>query len=192
MSIRTACLAVLGTVVTIAAISLAAASGSVGIYGIIEKVVFEPSAQAPERVQVFGAFAYADGRGASADGMSPVRRGYLYFRVAPDGARRDQIVTEWRDLAAAAGTGQAVAFGSWGYIAGFGSLDPAERPSAPSVILEMYPGRGVPADMRVRPASEAPSAPAAYVTETGVVRIPEEGNRAEVVRRLKAALAAAR
>ena len=165
-------------------------SGSVGIYGIVDKVVFEPNEQAPERVQVWGAFAYADGSGGAADTMSAVRRGYLYFRVAPGGvSSRDQIVTEWRDLKTVAGTGQAVAFGSWGYIAGFTSLDPAARPSAPSVILEMYPGRGVPADMRVRPATEPPSAPAAYLTQTGIVRLPETGSRAEVVRRLKAALA---
>ena len=40
------------------------ASGPVGIYGIVQRVVFEPSERAPERLQVWGAFAYAElGRG---------------------------------------------------------------------------------------------------------------------------------
>ena len=37
------------------------ASGPLGIYGIVEKVVFEPNEQAPERIQLWGAFAYVDG-----------------------------------------------------------------------------------------------------------------------------------
>src|SRR5437899_4725364 len=37
------------------------ASGPVGIYAIIEKVIFEPNEQAPERIQIWGAFAVVDG-----------------------------------------------------------------------------------------------------------------------------------
>src|SRR2546427_12470263 len=37
------------------------ASGPVGIYAIIEKVIFEPSEQAPERIQIWGAFAVVEG-----------------------------------------------------------------------------------------------------------------------------------
>ncbi len=38
----------------------AQASDDVGIYGVITKVIFEPSAAHPQRVQVFGAFSIAD------------------------------------------------------------------------------------------------------------------------------------
>ncbi|MBW8895458.1 MAG: hypothetical protein JF613_04655 [Acidobacteria bacterium] len=41
------------------------ASDMVGIYGIVEKVVLEPSDAAPQRVQVWGAFALAEGRGST-------------------------------------------------------------------------------------------------------------------------------
>jgi len=32
------------------------ASGRIGFYGIVEKVVFEPNETAPERIQIWGAF----------------------------------------------------------------------------------------------------------------------------------------
>src|SRR5437879_11685695 len=37
------------------------ASGPVGIYDIIEKVIFEPNEQAPERIQIWGGFAVGHG-----------------------------------------------------------------------------------------------------------------------------------
>ena len=54
------------------------ASGPIGIYGIVEKVVFEPNERSPERIQVWGAFAYVDGGANSGLGVSAVKRGYLY------------------------------------------------------------------------------------------------------------------
>lgn len=48
--------------VAIAAAATGSASGAIGIYGIVERVVFEPDERTPTRVQVWGAFAYADGR----------------------------------------------------------------------------------------------------------------------------------
>jgi hypothetical protein len=168
------------------------ASGPIGLYGIVEKVVFEPNEQAPERVQVWGAFAYAEGAGASA--FSPVRVGYLYFKL-PDvipGFRNqsaiDTIKKEWADLKAVSATGEAVAFGRWTYIAGFGSLDPAQRPVPPSVILHSRPQGGDVSDLRVRPATEPPSSPAVYETNAGIVKIPAQGNQAGIVKQLKDAL----
>src|SRR5947199_9906383 len=58
------------------------ASDPVGIYAVVEKVVFEPSESAPERIQIWGAFALTDGR--SGDGYLRAQRGYLYFTL-PDG-----------------------------------------------------------------------------------------------------------
>ena len=37
------------------------ASGPVGIYAMVDKVVFEPNDTAPERIQIWGAFALVDG-----------------------------------------------------------------------------------------------------------------------------------
>ena len=58
----------LGILVLLWAVSLSA-SGPVGIYGIIDKVVFEPNEQNAERLQVWGVFAYVDG-GASTGGTN--------------------------------------------------------------------------------------------------------------------------
>ena len=48
----------LGAVIVLCAAAALRGSGPVGIFGIVEKVVFEPDERAPERIQVFGAFAY--------------------------------------------------------------------------------------------------------------------------------------
>jgi len=55
------------------------ASGPIGIYGVVERVVFEPSEQSPQRVRVFGAFALVDGGVNNPVGTSTPRRGFLYF-----------------------------------------------------------------------------------------------------------------
>lgn len=83
------------------------ASDPVGVYGVIEKVVFEPDATAPQRVQVWGAFALSDGQ--SGDNYLPPQRGYLYYTLTP--GKEDICKKEWADLATVAGTGQAVGFG---------------------------------------------------------------------------------
>lgn len=170
------------------------ASGPLGIYGIVEKVVFEPAESAPERVQVWGAFAYVDGNQQTAIVASPARRGYLYFKlpsIAANNSTQKEIEAakvEWADLKAVAGTRQAVGFGTWGYIAGFAALSPDAQPVRPSVILERMPGGGRATDLRVRPASEAPASPATYQPNAGVVKLPETGNHAAVVKDLRAAL----
>jgi hypothetical protein len=74
------------------------ASGQAGIYGVIERVVFEPNDQSPERVQIWGAFAliermpldYNGPNNTRLDGQNftnyqyqPPTRGYLYFKLPP-------------------------------------------------------------------------------------------------------------
>jgi len=170
-----------------------AASGPVGIYGIVEKVVFEPDEAGSERVQVWGAFAYAE---TSTGGWrtSKVARGYLYFRAPSPAAlaalreTADNVRREWADLKAVAGTGQVVAFGSWGYIGGFDALDPGVGSATPPYVLEWAPQGGAKTDLRVRPASEPPASPAMYQTNAGVVRLTEQGSHAELVRTLRDAI----
>ena len=145
---------------------------------------------AAERVQLWGAFAYVDGVN-NTGAVSKASRGYLYFRL-PDGGRDVDIANvkrEWADLKSVAGTGQAVAFGHWGYIAAFSSLQPDRKTTAPSTIYHNLAGRNLTADMRVRPAEETPSAPVVYQTNIGVVKLSEQGNHADIVKKLKEALA---
>ena len=85
----------------------ALASDPVGIYALVDKVVFEPNETNPERIQIRGAFAIAEGYGST---YKNAQRGYLYYKVNPD--KPTACRNEWADLKAVAGTGQIVAFGS--------------------------------------------------------------------------------
>jgi hypothetical protein len=173
---------------------IVSASGPVGIYGIVEKVVFELDEKAPERVQVWGAFMYVDG-GASGRGLGVSRaaRGYLYFTLPrPDvrGATPQDVPNarrEWADMKRIAGTGQAIGFGAWGYIGGFEGLSPDVTKKYPPYILQAAPHGGDHADLRVRPASERPGAPAAYQTDAGIVKLTESSHP-EVLKQLRDAL----
>ena len=83
-----------------------AASDPVGIYAFVDKVVLEPSDGSPERIQVWGGFALAEGRGYE---YAAGQRGYMYFTVKP--GEEEICRKEWNDLKSLAGTGQIVAFG---------------------------------------------------------------------------------
>lgn len=101
----------IGGVMVLAACALATvtlrASDFVGIYGVIEKVVVEPGDAAPQRVQIWGAFALSDGQRGSNYG--PAQRGYLYYRC-PAG-QEATCRREWDDLKSVAGKDTGVGFG---------------------------------------------------------------------------------
>ena len=86
--------------------STAMASDPVGVYAFVDKVVLEPSDGQPERIQVWGGFALAEGRG---DTYMPAKRGYMYFMVKP--GEEEVTRKEWNDLKSLAGGEQFVAFG---------------------------------------------------------------------------------
>jgi hypothetical protein len=169
-------------------------SGGIGFYGIVERVVFEPSEASAERIQVWGAFAYVDLLRPASVTVSRPERGYLYFRVRSDipGFTSDREVAnnrrEWADLKALAGTGQAIGFGSWGYIGAFSVLDPKGVAGPPSYLYENKPSGGARADLRVRPANEAPANPATYQTEIGIVKLSDQGSHAAIVKALRETL----
>ena len=101
----------IGGVLTLAACALAtvtvAASDFVGVYAVVEKVVLEPSEAAPQRIQIWGAFALSDGlRGSN---YGPAQRGYLYYSC-PAG-QEATCRREWNDLKAVAGQDTGVGFG---------------------------------------------------------------------------------
>ena len=182
--------------VLLAASASLSASGRIGFYGIVEKVVFEPNETAPERIQVWGAFMYVDGGASKNFATSAAKRGYLYFKIQSlhpgytSQAQMDLTKKEWADLKGVAGTGQAVAFGSYGYIGSFGVLEPGGVAAPPSFLFENRPAGGDQADLRVRPATEAPSNPATYQTETGIVKLNEASSHGIVIRQLKEVLKA--
>lgn len=86
----------------------ARASDPNGIYAFVDRVVFEPSEAAPERLQVWGGFALA--KTGDRDNYQNAERGHMYFKLRSG----DEAVCkkEWADLKSVAGTRQIVAFGS--------------------------------------------------------------------------------
>ena len=79
-----------------------------GVYARIDKVVFEPNESAPERIQIWGAFALASKKDRNS--YEPAERGYLYYSLKP--GKEEVCRKEWADLKAVAGTGEIVSFGS--------------------------------------------------------------------------------
>jgi len=172
-------IALASVILALAAVELSA-SGPVGIYGIIEKVVFEPNEGAADRLQVWGAFAYTDGYGGGA-AVSQAKRGYLYFQIPDRG--NSIVLREWQDLKSVAGTGQVVGFGKWVYIGRFGDISPDELGKY-GIYL---PAGGQRQYVRVRPELEKLSNPATYSTNAGVVKIGE-GSHAALIKLLRDAL----
>lgn len=83
------------------------ASDPVGVYAVIEKIVLEPTDAAPERVQIWGAFALAERD--STDTYGAARRGYLYYSC-PQG-QEHVCRNEWADLKSVAGKSTGIGFG---------------------------------------------------------------------------------
>jgi hypothetical protein len=85
----------------------ARASDPMALYARVDRVVVEPTGDAPQTIQVWGVFALArpDDRN---DYLAPVR-GYLYFSLKDNSKA---ALAEWADLQTVAGTGQIVSLGS--------------------------------------------------------------------------------
>src|SRR6476620_8134603 len=79
------------------------ASDPTGIYGFVDRVVFEPNDTAPERVQVWGGFTLSK-IGAGNVQYYDAERGYLYFTLRP--GDEEVCKKEWADLKSVAGTKQ--------------------------------------------------------------------------------------
>lgn len=157
---------VLAALIVLLLVSNLKGSGLFAVCAIVEKVVFEPSESAPERVQVWGAFTF--GNSASSGNYLGVERGYLYFRLpAPSEGGTPAVVStvkkEWMDLKSVAGTGQAIAFGNWRYTG------------------------AVKTDLRIRTESEQPASAAAYATNVGLVKL-DSPSHAILIDELKQAL----
>jgi hypothetical protein len=107
----------------------ALASDPVGVYALVDKVVFEPNDTSPQSIQIWGAFAIAQGRG---DTYRDAQRGYLYYKVNPD--KPDACRKEWKDLKSVAGTGQIVAFASR-----YGAKGTLRKKNAKAQNPDVYP-----------------------------------------------------
>jgi len=155
----------------------------VQIYGIVERVVFEPNERAPERIKIYGAFAflYTNQEPVSngADPYTP-HKGYLYFKLptVPDDAAAKR---EWADLKAVAGTGQPIMFGSWSS----GYLGLAKDSRSKSGFVSSIDSREV---LRVNTEKDGRTDPIPYTMDTGIVKIPNRGTFALLITQLQETL----
>jgi hypothetical protein len=133
-----------------ASVGIAYASGWVSVCALISKVVLEPNAEKPTRVQIWGVFELTNLTGQ----LDPPRRGYLYFTLPPQGTgeNADELARrEWNDLKSVAGTRQVVTFG----VLRLGALYP--RPT-------------------VRKPDQKPANPDPYELGTGVAKLTSDTN----------------
>lgn len=129
----------IGGLLAVSACALAAvtlhASDFVGVYAVVEKVVLEPSDAAPERVQIWGAFALSEGQRGSEYGAA--QRGYLYYSC-PAG-QQAVCGREWADLKSVAGKDTGVGFG-----ARYKATGRVRKADQPPAAPDVYPiDRGV-------------------------------------------------
>ena len=93
---RIACLAAMLATVSLA--TAARASWPCGIYARIDKVEFEPNADKPERIKVWGDFLMVK----TSNRLVGPERGYMYFSLVEK--KVEQCRIEWKDLQKIAGT----------------------------------------------------------------------------------------
>ena len=106
------------------------AGGPPPMYVVVDKVVLEPSADAPERIRIEGCFVRLEDNREYRYGK-PVE-GFVYLSL--DKGKEKETRAEWEKWQKAAGTGKAVAVGSCGEAGSFLTAKihkPGERADKP-------------------------------------------------------------
>src|SRR5262249_15331130 len=104
---------------------------SIGVYGIIDEVTFEPTRSAPTTIRIAGVFVVPISP-SSGDYKSP-QRGFLYFRIRP--GMEPESLRDWHALRKAAGTSQVVGFSEYWVL---DAHDPTENTHL-SLQVEVHP-----------------------------------------------------
>ena len=83
LAMRTRKVVILSTVVILLLVQISLAqNGNIGIYGIVDKVVFGTEESSPERIQIWGLFIVPVP--ISSGWYKAPPRGVLYFSIPPD------------------------------------------------------------------------------------------------------------
>ena len=164
------------------------ASGEVGVYAIVSKVVFEPNDTAPERIQIWGAFTLVDKDITTGRQTLTPQRGYMYFTLFGSPSQKDVALKEWADFKAIAGTGQAVAFGRFMYIGRFADSLIAGPNSMMLMGGDPVTFNGSHYENPVRAESAPPGTPSPYPLQMGLTKLSTTGSLAAVVEQLHAAI----
>ena len=80
-------------------------SDPIGVFALIDRVVLEPTDDAPQRIQIWGVFALAER--SDPNTYQVPQRGYLYYTL---GENERAVLAEWNDLKSIAGSNQPVGF----------------------------------------------------------------------------------
>ncbi len=123
----------LAAVAVVAFGSAAWAGGPPPVYVVVDKVVLEPSADAPERIRIEGSFVRVENAQEYKYGK-PVE-GFVYFSL--DKGKEKECKAEWAKWQKAAGTGKAVAVGSCNRAGAFSTVTihkPGERADKPDAV----------------------------------------------------------
>jgi len=150
------------------------ADGPVGVYSMVQKVVFEPNEQAATRIQVWGVFVWVDGGLKSPGPINIPLKGYLYFKLPSGATEAAATKKQWDEIKAFAGTPQIIAFDGWTYAGPFEDL--------------FIPPSNNQEEIRVRKPIEAPAKPITYPIKTGLVKIASDSKHADLANLLKAFL----
>jgi hypothetical protein len=164
------------------------ASGEVGVYAIVSKIVLEPNDTAPERIQIWGAFTFVDKEITTGRQTLTPQRGYMYYTLSGSPREREVALKEWADFKAIAGTGQAVAFGRFMYIGRFADSLIAGPNSMMLMGGDPVSFNGSHYENPLRTESTPPGTPSPYPLQMGLTRLPSTGSLAAVVEELKAAI----
>ena len=160
---------------------LSASVRDVQVFGIVERVVFEPNEKDPKRIKVYGAFAllYTAQDPVLKEGSpySPTK-GFLYFKL-PEADRSDiekqlqaAAKKEWADLKAVAGTGQAISFGSW---------SSAYLGTSRNTRVNGFVSVDGDHSLRVYSASERGADAIPYTMDSGIVKIQSQSRYATLI-----------
>ena len=173
--------------VLVAALAVAATVSAsirdVQVYGIVEKVEFEPNERAPQRIKISGVFTllYTNQQPvSSAAGPYAPHRGYLYFKLPSAKPAQEAAKKEWADLKAVAGTGQAITFGSW-TSAYLGTTRHSDRNGFVSASEDRE-------SLLVNTKADGRVSPITYTMDSGIVKLGSTGSHALIVRQLEDAL----
>jgi len=136
------------------------ADGPVGVYAMVQKVVFEPSETEPTAIQVWGVFVWVDGGLKSPGPINLPQRGYMYFKLPAGPTDIAAARKQWAEIRAIADTSQIIAFGDWNYVGPFENLH--------------VPVAGGQEDVRVRRQNEMPARPISYPIRSGLVKVAND------------------
>ena len=111
----------------------ALAGGPPPVYVVVDRVVLEPSAEAPERIKIEGSFVRVEDAREYKYGK-PVE-GYVYLSL--DASKAKESRAEWAKWQKAAGTSKVVAVGSCNRAGAFTTVPirkPGERADKPDAV----------------------------------------------------------